>query len=60
MNGCNAKKRMLNKIRTTIWKNQKKSAIKIAEKRVRGDLCKELAGLSFLGRILLVVRGKFR
>ena len=59
MNGRNAKKRMIRKIKNNIWRKQKKIAMQLAEEKMKKQLCKELASLSFWGRLKLLF-GKFR
>jgi len=39
MNGRNARKRMINKIKTTIWKKQRKVAIRMASVLVMKKVC---------------------
>ena len=56
-NGRWAKKRMIAKIRTTIWKNQEKSATKKAMILVKTQLAEEILRLSLWRRIKLAIKG---
>jgi len=55
MNGKNARKRMLNKIRTTIFRKQEKVAIQ----KANSILESRIKELGFWGRLGLIINGKF-
>ena len=58
MNGANARRKMIQKIRTTIWRNQKKSAMRIAEVEVKTRLAEDILNLSILRRIKMAITGR--